>query len=131
MDRDIKQYFAHVITVSSAAFTDVEYTIDETPKRSILRLQAMYGSFRLFVTELFSENRRKYRYYLLKDNWVEVGFDNSPDPRALRLKYGQITTSQVGELVPHLHLANKTELFLTDEISYDEFLDWLSANILA
>lgn len=91
----------------------------------------MYGSFRLFVTELFSENRRKYRYYLLKDNWVEVGFDNSPDPRALRLKYGQITTSQVGELVPHLHLANKTELFLTDEISYDEFLDWLSANILA
>jgi len=107
----------------------VEHTIDSTPQRSILRLQATYGAYRVIVTELFSEGARKYRYYLLKGLFVEAGFDNSSDPRALRLKYGTINRDYAHELIPHLHLADKTELVLTDEMRFESFIHWIRENI--
>lgn len=58
------------------------------------------------ITELFSE-LRKYRYYVLRGDWVEAGFDNSPDPRAIRLKYGRIGKEYANEYIPHLHRDDK------------------------
>ncbi|MGG6239939.1 hypothetical protein ACQ4N7_15035 [Nodosilinea sp. AN01ver1] len=81
------------------------------------------------MTELFDDDRRrKYSYYLLRDNYVEAGFDNSPDPRAIRLKYGGIGQAHAGEQVPHLHRVDKTELTLTDEIVFSTFVQWLQEN---
>ncbi|PSN10041.1 hypothetical protein C7293_29530 [filamentous cyanobacterium CCT1] len=115
--------------LAEAAFHAVQHITDTTPKRSILRLEARYGSYRVLVTELFSDDRsRKYRYYLLQDNYVEAGFDNSPDPRAIRLKYGNIGQAHAGEHVPHLHQADKTELTLTDEMVFQTFVQWLQEN---
>ncbi|MGF1518388.1 MAG: hypothetical protein ACFCVB_11360 [Nodosilinea sp.] len=62
---------------------------------------------------------------MLRGNYVEAGFDNSPDPRALRLKYGNIGQSHAGEYIPHLHQSDKTELVLTDEIFFEAFVHWL------
>ena len=43
---------------------------------------------------------------------VEAGFDNAPDPRAIRLKYEKIGEEHTGENVPHLHREDKTQLYL-------------------
>jgi hypothetical protein len=31
--------------------------------------------------------------------------------------------------VPHLHRADKTQLFLTEEMTFEAFVDWLKANV--
>jgi hypothetical protein len=129
LEPQVADYFAGVVALAQAAFEQVEYTIDATPARAILHLQAGYGSYRIFITELFSEGTRQYRYYVLQGDWVEAGFDNSPDPRAIRLKYGRIGKKHAGESVPHLHRADKTELFLTEEMTGSAFVDWLKANL--
>ena len=77
----------------------------------------------------FSENMRKYRYYVLREDWVEAGFDNSPDPRAIRIEYGDIGEEHIGEHIPHLHRDNKTRISLTEEMTFSAFVDWLKANI--
>ena len=129
MDQQIADHFADIVALAQATFEQVTYEIDATPRRAILRLQAQYGEYQVLMTELFSEGVRQYRYYVLRRDWVEAGFDNSPDPRALRLKYGRIGTEHVGEYIPHLHRENKTQLSLTQEMTVAAFIDWLLANI--
>jgi len=102
--------------------------MDATPNRAILRVDAEYGKYQILVKELFSGWSRKYSYYVMRGNWVEAGFDNSPDPRAIRLKYGKIGLEHAGELVPHQHSEDKTHLSLTEEMSFKEFVHWLKSN---
>ena len=110
-------------------FTNVEVEIDATPARALLRIQARYGPYRIFITEVSDEGGCKYRYYALLENEVVVGFDNSPDPRALRLKYGQIGEEHIGEYIPHLHRENKTQLVLTEELTCADFVHWLNQQL--
>lgn len=129
MEPQVTEYFAAIVALAQATFEQVEYTIDATPARAILRLQASYSQYQVFITELFSEGTRQYRYYVLQGDWVEAGFDNSPDPRAIRLKYGRIGKKYAGENVPHLHRVNKSELSLTEEMTCSVFVDWLKTNL--
>ena len=92
-------------------------------------MDAEYGKYQIIVTELFSGGLRKYSYYVMRGNWVEAGFDNSPDPRAIRLKYGKIGLEHAGELVSHLHSEDKRRLSLTAEMSFTEFVHWLKSNL--
>ena len=110
-------------------FQETAIETDATPERSILRIQAKYGQYRIFVTELFSDALREYRYYVLRGDWVEAGFDNSPDPRAIRLKYGELGKEHAGEPIPHLHLEDKTRLSLTEVISFSAFVEWVKKNL--
>ena len=118
-----------MIRLVRTTFTDVEVELDTTPVRALLRVQAQYGPYRVFITELSDGSSRKYRYYVLQGSEVEAGFDNSPDPRALRLKYGQIGEEHVGEYIPHLHRANKTQLLLTEEMHCVDFVHWLQQHL--
>lgn len=129
MDAQTTDYFAGVIAIAQTAFEQVHYVIDATPERAILRLQAGYGAYRVLITELLSEGLRKYRYYVLRGDWVEAGFDNSPDPRAIRLKYGRIGEEHAGEQVPHLHRQDKTQLTLTEEMTVATFVQWVKSDI--
>ena len=129
MDAKVTEYFADVIALAQATFEGVKYVNDVTPLRAILRLEAKYRIYRVLITELFSDEVRKYRYYVLEGDRVEAGFDNSPDPRAIRLKYGRIGAEYAGQNVPHLHLENKQELVLTEEMTFADFVDWLKINI--
>lgn len=129
MDKDTARHFAEIIELAQAVFTQVTYQIDATPERAILRMEAEHGKYHILVTELFSDDLRKYRYYVLDGNRVEAGFDNSPDPRAIRLKYGEIGQEHAGEYVPHLHLEDKTILSLTEEMTFQEFVNWLNQNL--
>ena len=80
MDAKVTEYFADVIALAQATFEGVKYVNDVTPLRAILRLEAKYRIYRVLITELFSDEVRKYRYYVLEGDRVEAGFDNSPDP---------------------------------------------------
>ena len=131
MDKDTARHFAEIIELAQKVFTQVTYQIDVTPERAILRMEAEHGKYHILVTELFSDGLRKYRYYILDGYRVEAGFDNSPDPRAIRLKYGEIGQEHTGEYVPHLHLEDKTVLSLTEEMTFQEFVNWLNQNLLA
>ncbi|MFO7683453.1 MAG: hypothetical protein R6X34_25755 [Chloroflexota bacterium] len=130
MDGDTATYFVELIQQATNLFTEVEFETDVTPYRAIVRLQAQYGPFRVFITELVAVKGRQYRYYVLRDNWVEAGFDNAPDPRAIRLKYGHIGSDHAREPVPHLHRQNKTQLELTQEMTFTGFLIWLQTNLV-
>lgn len=129
MDKQTTDYFTSIIVLAEANFERVQYTIDSTPQRALLKLKAVYASYQILVTELLSDEARKYRYYVLQDNWVEAGFDNAPDARALRLKYSKIGKKHTGELIPHLHLQNKNELLLTEDMTFERFVDWLKENL--
>ena len=118
-----------MIQLVRTTFTDVEVEIDTTPIRAFLRIQAHYGPYRVFITELSDGSRRQYRYYVLQGNDIEAGFDNSSDPRALRLKYGRIGEEHLGEYLPHLHRANKTQLLLTEEMHCVDFVHWLHQHL--
>lgn len=128
MDSEATRYFTDIVHLAQATFEQVEYVTEATPERAILRLQAQYGPYRIFVTELFSDKVRKYRYYVLRGDWVEAGFDNSPDPRAIRLKYGKIGKAHAGEHVPHFHQNDKSRLSLTEEITFAAFVNWLKVS---
>lgn len=129
MGPQVAAHFADLIALAQAALTQVEYSTDITPERAILRLQARYGHrYRVFATELLSEGIRKYSYYALADDRIEAGFDNSPDPRALYLKYGRNAREHLGEHTPHLHQDDKTRLSLTPEMTFADFVTWLQAN---
>ncbi|MBD2567321.1 hypothetical protein [Anabaena lutea] len=129
MDTKITDYFADIVKIAQVNFQSVKHTIDSTPKRAILRLEAQYGEYRVLITELFSDELRKYRYYVLRGDWVEAGFDNSPDPRAIRLKYGRIGKEYANEYIPHLHRDDKNLLFLTEEMTFTDFVDWVKTNL--
>jgi hypothetical protein len=53
------------VELAQSVFEQVEYEIDSTPERAIVRIQAQYGDYRIFVTELFDDTTRKYRYSLV------------------------------------------------------------------
>ena len=129
MDEKTSRHFAEIIELAESVFENVVYEIDATPDRSILRIEAEYGKYQILVTELFSDGLRKYRYYMMRGDRVEVGFDNAPDPRAIRLKYEKIGEEHAGENVPHLHREDKTQLHLTEEMIFQDFVDWVKSNL--
>lgn len=129
MDKNTSRHFAEIIELAESVFENVTYEIDTTPDRSILRIEAEYGKYQILVTELLSNGKRKYRYYVLREDWVEAGFDNAPDPRAIRLKYGNIGEEHAGENVPHLHREDKSQLYLTEEMTFQGFVDWIKSNL--
>ncbi len=129
MDKKTSRHFAEIIELAQSVFENVVYEIDVTPNRSILRISAEYGKYQILVTELFSDGIRKYRYYVMSGDWVEAGFDNAPDPRAIRLKYGKVGREHEGEHIPHLHLEDKARLALTEEMTFAEFVGWLKSNL--
>lgn len=129
MDEKTSRHFAEIIELAQSVFENVTYEIDATPDRSILRINAEYGKYQILITELFSDGIRKYRYYVMRGDWVEAGFDNAPDPRAIRLKYGKIGEEHAGENVLHLHQEDKTKLSFTEELNFQGFVDWLKGNL--
>jgi hypothetical protein len=129
LDEKTSRHFAEIIELAESVFENVTHEIDDTPERAILRIEAEYGKYRILVMELFSDSIRKYRYYVMRGEWVEAGFDNAPDPRAIRLKYGRIGDEHKGVNVPHLHREDKTRLYLTEEMSFAGFVQWLKSEL--
>ena len=99
---------------------------DVRSSRALLDLEGRYQGYRIIVSEIhYPDGNVKYAYYVLgKGNKVLRGFDNSPDIRAVRLKYGQEYKHHVHERVPHAHLADG-RIELTNPMTFDDFVRWL------
>ena len=120
---------ARLITLLEANLQDVAVLEeDATPRRTILRVSAKWGRYRVLVTEIIS-TAREYRYYVLDGDLVIAGFDNAADPRATDLKYGKQAKRHYGENVPHLHHSNKIGLELTEEVTCVDFIAWPKENL--
>jgi len=130
LETKVTKYFNKLIKKNIIFFSNVNYKIDITPIRAILKINANYKNYRVFITELLSKDYRKYNFYLLKKNYVIVGFDNSQDARAIKLKFKKKPKNKFNLLVPHQHLKNKTILKLTDEIFLEDFIDWIKKNVI-
>ena len=66
-------------------------------------------------------------FYKVLDNKIVIGFDNSPDVYAIEMKYPENPQAHRYENVPHRHGADKSELVLTDEMTFEKFIEWLKA----
>ena len=111
MNPEATEYFAKIAEQARALLENVVITTDTTPDRAFLHLTAGYGSRRIVAKEVLTIGERRYSYYILRGSYVEAGFDNSPDPKAIRLKFGRIGYDYAQERVPHLHTENKQKLF--------------------
>ncbi|MBE2197586.1 MAG: hypothetical protein IAE79_03180 [Anaerolinea sp.] len=111
------------------AVTIARHTIREHV--ALVEIHVMYGRYAIHIREVCqADGVRKYAYYALQNDQVVVGFDNVPDPQALKLKYGALYTAHRLERIPHQHTAQKTAVMLTEEVACAHFLDWLMANLI-
>lgn len=120
-----------VIAQFQSAFAQAVTTRrDERPQRAILEIKGYYGTYRVHLREVWRvDGSRKYAYYVLHKSKIITGFDNAPDPRALRLKYGADYAGHRLELIPHRHSADKRTIELTDEMDCFAFIGWIQQNL--
>lgn len=103
---------------------------EERPAIAILEMRGDYGIYQAHLREIWrADGSRKYAYYLLGHSTIIVGFDNAPDPRALRLKYGKDYIQHRLELIPHRHTQEKRTVELTIEMDCVAFIDWIRKNL--
>lgn len=102
---------------------------DANPDRAVLDMVARHGSYEIRISEIMDTSGRKYAYYVLQEGQIVVGFDNTPDVQALRLRFGPEAKQHWGERIPHRHLANKSKIELTDEMTCRAFLVWLQTTL--
>lgn len=130
MDERIATHFDELISLAKAHLADVEVTRrDVTPHRAILELRGLWGEYTVRLVEIIKPDGREYRYYVFDGTYIIAGFNNHADLSAIRLRYGAEWKQHRYEPIPHLHLENKTELELTEEMTSQQFLAWLETNL--
>ena len=100
MEDAIRRHFNAIIEDARAVLEDVEIEQDYSVKRALLKIN---GDF--------------------KNDFVLIGFDNAPDIKALKIKYGENYVQHHDERIPHFHGRGKESIELTKEISTKEFLE--------
>lgn len=123
MDGEAKGRFDKIIAIAQDTFENVEIECDISYQRAILKIEATFKEYKVRITEIIDQDRRKYSYYLIRGGNVTVGFDNAPDGRALKLKYRGKSKEHLGEYIPHAHGEKKRTIRLTKEIFFEDFLD--------
>lgn len=103
---------------------------DESPEVSVFEAECVYGDHRIVVSEILAPDGRKYAFYVLdSQNALVVGFDNSPDRRAARLRYGPAYREHIHERIPHRHDFARQTLRLTAEMPLSDCIEWLHQHI--
>ena len=126
MDNEIRMHFDEIKSVVERIFSTVEMILDDISiERAILKLKASKGDYTIAITEIVTATARKYSYYLLHQEQVIIGLDNSPDRKALQLKYGNSYVSHLNEVIPHEHSQGKKSLKLTAERFFQNFVELL------
>jgi hypothetical protein len=81
------------------------------------------------ISEVILPQARIYSYYVLEKGEVVVGFDNAADKEVLRKVYGSDFGKHRYDLIPHKHGPKKQTCEITDEMTLNEFLNWLHNNL--
>jgi hypothetical protein len=119
-----------LIKLAFQTLSDVRVLRNEVSiERWRVDLTGSFGDYTIHISEISAVDWRKYAYYVLKNNNIFVDFDNSPDVYAIEMKYPEEPQTHQYEKIPHRHNANKSELVLTDEMTFEEFIEWLKTNL--
>lgn len=129
MDSEARSHFERLLKLARETFDNVRILRwDITSDRSILKLRARYGGKEVAVSEILTETTRRYSYYLFEQGTVLIGLDNYPDRAALRLKFGAAFAQHLTDRIPHAHGRDKHEVKLTEEKTFEDFvqmvLEW-------
>ena len=120
-----------VITKAQAVLQDVRVVRrDERPARSLIDFEGRWGIYRIIISEIYvADGSVRYAYYVLDaENRLFQGFDNSPDIRASKQRYGPAYRQHLHERVPHQHSSEDT-LTLTEPMNFDAFMAWLTSHL--
>lgn len=106
----------------------VRYEIGE--QRALLDIEGLWINYRIVLSEIHRPDAsRRYAYYLLDNaNQPIIGFDNSADTQAIRLRYGSYWRQHIHEEIPHTHDVNR-KIHLTDEMTVQRFFEWLQTEL--
>ena len=127
MDAEIGRHFAAVIDLARQKLDQVEIVQEDiSPARAILELHGLLGSYDIRIKEIFSAEGKLYSYYVLREGQVVVGFDNYPDRRILRERFGRRFTAHLHERIPHRHGQRKGLVEVTEEYDVNRFLEIIS-----
>lgn len=86
-----------------------------------LKMRGKLGKYIVTVSEVLERSgRRKYSYYFLEGERILSGFDNAPEPKIVKTKWGNAYRSHLHDLIPHRHISDKTSFDLTDEVCFGE-----------
>ena len=130
MEKKVEYCFERLMNLIYQKFQEVVIIKkDITSEVFILEVNCVYKSYKIVISEIVDPKGRKYAFYLLKDNLIIVGFDNSPDYRTIKLKHKENYKKYYYERVPHQHTYNKEELYLTQEIQLEDFINWLEKKL--
>jgi hypothetical protein len=131
MAQPTRRYFATLTALVQKSLDNVSFDrLHFNPDRVIWEVHGSLGRFDIRLKEIFNQSGRMYSYYVIEGDRVVVGFDNYPDRRALRQKYGQGFATHLSELIPHKHTAHKATLELTSEMRVEGFLDYLREKVI-
>ena len=130
MAADRASAIGKLIEEAEAAFSDVRILVHEhSPIRARVKLRGRWHPYQIAVSEVLLHEARLYSYYVLERGEVVVGFDNAPDSQMLRQIYGAKFSEHQYERIPHKHGFRKQACERTDEMTFEDFLEWLERNL--
>ena len=131
MEQKGQKHIAELKEFVRKHFSNVKIVEEDYSKTwALIEIDCHYSDYRIIISEILMQEKRRYAYYVLKEDKVFVGFDNAPDPIVIKLKYPENYKEHRYALVPHTHGIEKDTVSLTDkEMDYREFYNWLKENL--
>jgi len=130
MEEDRAGAIRELIRRAQREFCDVRILLqDVSPVRARLKLRGRWRQYEIAISEVILPQARIYSYYALKGGKVVVGFDNTADNEVLRKVYGSDFGKHQYDLIPHKHGPEKQTCEITDEMTFDDFVNWLHNNL--
>lgn len=116
MEDKVRRYFNQIIEDAKAVLEDLEIEQDYSVKRALLKISGNFRNFRVRITEVVDEDKRKYAYYLITNGQVIIGFDNAPESLSLSFlsSLGHFSSPPFTPSKTHLsiHLSSSCRTFL-------------------
>ncbi len=123
MDEDTRAHFETIAAFARSRLEQMRVVqFDITASRSILEIHGKFRDCDVRLKEIHAPSGSLYSYYILEQGVVVVGFDNYPDVRVIKAKFGNQYKKHLGALVPHRHSREKKSVDLL-ETNAREFLE--------
>lgn len=99
-------------------------------QRALIDIEAQWGGHRIVLPEIHRpDGSLRYVYYALdRNNRLVIGFDNSSDIQAIKMRFWNEWRQHLHEEVPHKH-DSQQNLQLTNTMDAIQFVNWLQTNL--
>ena len=95
-----RDYFTTLTNLAQSFLDEISFNqLNLNPERAVWEVHGSVGKYQVRLKEIFNQSGRMYSYYVITGGEVVVGFDNYPDRRVLREKYGRDFKVHLSELI--------------------------------